>query len=251
MRQYRPRLNKFQYKLLNNYKTENVVGIISDTHFPFQHRNYLEFVYEIFNQFQVNEVVHIGDLVDGHAWSYHETSTEGYSASKEAEKAQAECNKLFNTFPEAIHIMGNHDSLVSRKAQTHGLPKKFVKTFEEIWEFPKGWKSHFSYEIDNVMYIHGTGKSGQYSAVQFMQDFRQSIVIGHTHSFGGVNYRASYKDLTFALNVGCLIDVDAYAMEYGKNFSRKPTLGCGIVIGGRIAYFIPMNLGTKIQYNEI
>lgn len=248
MKQIRPRLNKHQFDLLQYHKNSNVVGIISDTHFPFQHKNYLEFVYEIFNQFQVNEIVHIGDLVDGHAWSYHETSNEGVSASNEAEQAQKECDRLFAMFPKVSHVMGNHDALISRKAQTLGLPKKFIKTFEDMWNFPKEWTSQFSKEIDNVLYIHGTGKGGLYSSVGLMQDYRQSVVSGHTHSNGGVNYRASYKDLTFGLNVGCLIDVDAYAMEYGKNFSKKPTLGVGIVIDGEIAQFIPMPLGSKINY---
>ena len=247
---FRPRLNKYQYEFLNYHKHSNVVGIISDTHFPFQHNNYLDFLYETFNQFQVNEVVHIGDLVDGHAWSYHETSNEGLSANQEAQLAKIECERMFATFPQGHHIMGNHDALISRKAQTHGLPKQFIKTFEEIWNFPKDWTSQYHMEIDDVIYIHGTGKSGAYSSVGLMTDYRQSVVSGHTHSNGGVNYRASYKDLTFGLNVGCLIDVSAYAMEYGKNFSKKPTLGCGIVIDGKIAQFIPMNLGNKISYNK-
>ena len=97
--QFRPRLNKYQYDFLNYHKNSNVVGVISDTHFPFHHKNYLDFLYETFNQFQVNEVVHIGDMVDGHAWSYHEPSNEGMSASQEAEKAQKECERLFSLFP--------------------------------------------------------------------------------------------------------------------------------------------------------
>ena len=76
---------------------------------------------------------------------------------------------------------------------------------------------------------------------------RQSTVIGHCHSFGGVNYMASRNDLIFGMNVGCGIDVDAMAFSYGKNFPKKPTLGCGVVLdGGRTAIFIPMDLGSRI-----
>tara|TARA_E500000305_G_scaffold5835_2_gene4714 strand:+ start:223 stop:960 length:738 start_codon:yes stop_codon:yes gene_type:complete len=243
--QYRPRLNKYVYEFINYHKRSNVVGIISDTHYPFAHKNHLSFLYETFNKFQVNTIVHIGDLVDGHSWSYHETSTVSPGTKHEAELAQREINKLFRTFNKGIHVMGNHDLLISRKAQTHNIPKKFLKTFEDIWKFPKGWKSYNHYEIDGVLYLHGTGKSGINSTVNFMTDYRQSVVSGHTHSSGGVSYRASYKDLTFGLNVGCLIDVNSYAMEYGKNFSKKPTLGCGIVVEGKYGFFIPMDLGKK------
>ena len=44
------------------------------------------------------------------------------------------------------------------------------------------------------------------------------------------------------------IDVDAMAFSYGKNFPKKPTLGCGVVLdGGKTALFIPMDLGSKIS----
>jgi len=247
---YRPRLNKFVYDFINHHKRSNVVGIISDTHYPFAHKSHLNFLYETFNKFQVNRIVHIGDLVDGHSWSYHESSTEGVSTSKEAELAQKDIDKLFKMFPEGDLTMGNHDLLISRKAQTHNIPKKFLRTFEDIWNFPKGWKSHNYLEIDDVLYIHGTGKSGINASVNLMTDYRQSVVSGHTHSAGGVSYRASYRDITFGLNVGCLIDNSSYSMEYGRNFSKKPTLGCGIVIDGKVGFFIPMDLGSKISYTK-
>ena len=246
----RPRLNKFVYEFINYHKRSNVVGIIPDTHYPFSKAGHREFLYDVFNQFQANRIVHIGDLVDGHSWSYHETNTEGASTSKEAELAQKDIDKLFKLFPEGDLTMGNHDLLISRKAQTHNIPKKFLRTFEDIWNFPKGWKTHTHIDIDDVLYLHGTGKSGINATINLMTDYRQSVVSGHTHSAGGISYRASYKDMTFGLNVGCLIDVNSYAMEYGKNFSKKPTLGCGIVIDGKVGFFIPMDLGTKITYKS-
>jgi metallophosphoesterase superfamily enzyme len=170
------------------------------------------------------------------------------SAGKEAELAQRDIDKLFKTFPSGDLTMGNHDELINRRMLKHSIPKKFYKSFAEAWGFPKGWKTHSCLEIDNVLYLHGTGKSGQNSSVAFMQDYRQSVVTGHTHSSGGINYRASYKELCFALNVGCLIDVDNMAYNYGKHFSKKPTLGCGIVVEGKHGFFIPMDLGCKINY---
>ena len=146
--------------------------------------------------------------------------------------------------------MGNHDQLVNRRMMKHCIPKKFYKTFEESWNFPKGWKTHDFIEIDNVLYLHRTGNSVQKASLSFMQDYRQSVVSGHTHSSGGINYRASYKDLTFALNVGALIDTNNIAFHYGKNFSKKPTLGCGIVVDGKYGFFIPMDLGSKIYYKN-
>ena len=251
-----PRLNKYVYQFINSHKRSNVVGIISDTHYPFAKKpdkngyGHLEFLYETFNKFNVNRIIHIGDLIDGAAWNMWETNPEQPSGSKEAELAQQDIDKLFKMFPKGDLMMGNHDQLVNRRMLKHCIPKKFYKTFEESWNFPKGWRTHDYLEIDDVLYLHGTGKSGQNASLSFMQDYRQSVVTGHTHSSGGINYRASYKDLTFALNVGCLIDTNNIAFHYGKNFSKKPTLGCGIVVDGKHGFFIPMDLGKKIIYKK-
>ena len=247
---YRPRLNKYVYYFINNHKQSNVVGIISDTHYPFAHKDHLQFLYETFNKFQVNRIVHIGDLVDGAAWNMWETNPEQPSGSKEAEMAQKDIDKLFATFGSGDLTMGNHDQLVNRRMLKHAIPKKFYKSFQEAWNFPKEWRTHDYLDIDNVLYIHCTGKSGVNASVSFMTDYRQSVVSGHTHSSGGVNYRASYKDLTFALNVGALINTNHIAFHYGRHFSKKPTLGCGIVVDGKHGFFIPMDLGSKISYTK-
>jgi len=75
-------------------------------------------------------------------------------------------------------------------------------------------------------------------------------VVGHSHSFGGVSYLASRNDIIFGLNVGCGIDVDHMAFSYGKNFPKKPTLGCGVVLDqGRTGIFVPMDLGRRNLYS--
>ena len=58
---YRPRLNSGEYDLVKSFRNSNVVGIIGDRHAPFTHPDYFKFVYEVFNKFQVNEIVDIGD----------------------------------------------------------------------------------------------------------------------------------------------------------------------------------------------
>lgn len=95
------------------------------------------------------------------------------------------------------------------------------------------------------MYIHGEGFSGQNGAITAAKSHRQSVVLGHLHTFGGVTYSASRNDLIFGLNVGCLIDTHAYAFRYGKFLANRPTLGCGVVIDGKQAIFVPMDLGFK------
>jgi hypothetical protein len=165
------------------------------------------------------------------------------------EQAQKAMEEWYKTFPKVKVCVGNHSALPFRQATTAGIPKRYLKTYEEIWNAPKGWEWKMDWEIDNVLYTHGTGSSGVSGARNRAIANRQSTVIGHSHSFGGVSYMASRNDIIFGMNVGCGIDVDHIAFSYGKHFPKKPTLGCGVVMdGGRTALFIPMNLGNRYEW---
>jgi hypothetical protein len=41
------------------------------------------------------------------------------------------------------------------------------------------------------------------------------------------------------MNVGCLVDKDAYAMRYSD---QEITLGCGVVVDSEEAYFVPLKM---------
>lgn len=243
-KQYRPRLSQAEMDVLLAHRgdSDNIL-IIGDTHLPFTHVDYRDFCTEVAERFGCSRFVHIGDLVDNHAFSYHEHDPNGMGPVDELEAAQEEVDKWVKRFPNVKMCLGNHDELIARKAKTHGLPQRLFKSFPEIWNLPDTWEVAFKHEIDGVLYTHGTKNSGYYAHINLALANMQSTVIGHVHSYGGVNYRASQKDLIFGMNVGCGIDVDMYAMEYGRDFKHKPTLGCGVVMdGGKTAMFVPMDL---------
>ena len=248
-KQFRPRLSKQEYDYIQSTRNnKGGVGIIGDTHEPFCHPRYRDFCYEVFDRFGVSEIIHIGDEVDNHALSYHENSEEAYDVVRESELAQEKMNEWYKTFPDVKVCVGNHSALPFRKATSTGIPKRFLKTYEEIWEAPKGWKWKLQWEIDGVLYEHGTGSSGVSGARNRAIANRQSTVMGHSHSFAGVSYMASRNDIIFGMNVGCGIDVDAYAFAYGTHFPKKPTLSVGVVLdGGETAVVVPMDLGSKIK----
>jgi len=131
-------------------------------------------------------------------------------------------NEWYKTFPDVDVMIGNHSALPHRKATSAGIPKRYLRTYEEIWSAPSGWRWHTEIEIDHVRYIHGVGSSGKNAALNRAIASRQSTVIGHVHSWGGVQYHASINDIIFGLNVGCGIDTAAYAFEYGRPFVNKP-----------------------------
>ena len=225
-----------------SYKKDNIL-IIGDTHIPFEIPSYLDFCLQIQNRCKCGTVVHIGDLVDNHAISYHEHDPDGYSPEDEMKKADRRLKYWFFAFKKLFLCRGNHDRLVDRKSKSAGLPKRVFRPFREIWNLPRGWRDDFSFEIDNVRYTHGTGLSGPTAHVKAATQNRQSTVIGHTHSTGAITYLVSDKDRIFGMNVGCGIDRKTYAFEYGRDFVKKPVLGCGIITDkGKYCQFFPMEI---------
>lgn len=219
------------------------VGVIGDTHLPFERPDYLNFCIEIFDRCKCKIIVHIGDLVDNHAISYHEHDPDGKSPSDEAEEAEKHLKRWFGAFPELFLCLGNHDRLPDRKAMTFGLPSRVLKSFREIWNFPLGWHTDYFWEFYGVRFTHGTGFSGQYAHIKAAESSRQSCIIGHTHSTLATHYLVSEKDRIFAANCGCGIDRKSYAFAYGRDFPKKPVLGCAVVTDkGKYVQVFPMDV---------
>ncbi len=202
--------------------------VIADTHLPFEKDGYLDFCKRIHKKLNCTRVVHIGDLVDNHAISYHEHDPDGWSPGDEMKEVDKKLKLWFKAFPEVYLCKGNHDSLVDRKGKTVGLPRRCFAQFRDMWKLPKGWKDGFSFVFDNVCYMHGSS-SGKFGHIQHAIDNRMSTVIGHIHSTAGIEYLANERDVIFAMCVGCGLDRHKYAFEYGKMFRKKPIVACGVV----------------------
>jgi predicted phosphodiesterase len=229
------------------YNQHNVL-VIGDTHIPFELKGYLEFCKTVQDKYGCGTIVHVGDLVDNHAINYHEHDPNGKSPKDEMEEADKHLQIWFKVFPNVFLCRGNHDSLVDRKGKTSGLPERAFRQYRDIWNLPKGWVDDFEFDIDGVLYKHGTSYSGLYPHVSATINARQSVVIGHCHSVAGIEWLANAKECIFGLSVGCGIDRKAYAFSYGKDFRRKPVIGCGIVLeNGKYAQFIPAPLWALKQ----
>jgi metallophosphoesterase superfamily enzyme len=212
------------------------VLVIGDLHEPFCLDNYLSHCIETYNKYKCNEVIFIGDIIDNHASSYHETDPDGYSAGQELKMAIQRIKQWYNAFPKATVIIGNHDRLIMRKAYSSGLSKMWIKDYAEVLGTP-GWNFTESIEIDDVLYIHGEGGTAR---ARVRRDL-QSIVQGHLHSQAYIDWCVGAKFKLFGMQVGCGIDHKSYAMAYGKE-GPKPAIACGVVLQGEIPINIMMNL---------
>jgi metallophosphoesterase superfamily enzyme len=217
-------------------KTGKNVLVIGDLHEPFCLDGYLEHCIKTYSKYKCNEVVFIGDIIDNHASSYHETDPDGYSAGKELKLAIQRIKQWYSAFPKATIIIGNHDRLIMRKAQTAGLSRMWIKDYAEVLGTP-GWNFTDSIEIDDVLYIHGEGGTAR---ARVRRDL-QSIVQGHLHSQAYIDWCVGAKFKLFGMQVGCGINHESYAMAYGKE-GPKPAIACGVILQGEVPINIMMNL---------
>ena len=220
----------------NKSKFGKNVLVIGDLHEPFCLDNYLEHCVETYNKYKCDEVVFIGDIIDNHASSYHETDPDGHSAGQELKMAIQRIKQWYQAFPKATVIIGNHDRLIMRKAYSSGLSKMWIKDYAEVLGTP-GWNFTESIEIDDVLYIHGEGGTAR---ARVRRDL-QSIVQGHLHSQAYIDWCVGAKFKLFGMQIGCGIDHKSYAMAYGKE-GPKPAIACGVVLQGEVPINIMMNL---------
>lgn len=235
-----PTIRRYTNELRNRQTEHMVVGVIGDTHLPFEHHRYLDFVYDTFKQHKVNKVIHIGDWVDNHYISRHQTETCAMSPEEEYEVAKEHGEAWKSAFPTLTMLEGNHDNIPIRQLATLGIPDCFLKSFRDLWEFPSGWELKEDLMLNDVYYFHGVGSVGKTPSFNRALNNRMSTVQGHAHSAFGCMYHANQRDIVFGLDVGCGIDSEKYAFRYGKPFPKKPILGCGIVYSSTQAMAIPM-----------
>ena len=225
----------------NSYSLDNIL-VIADMHEPFCKKGYLEHCIAIKDKYQCGRIILIGDEVDLCGVSQWEKDPDGFSAGTEAELAQAKMKVWYTAFPEAFVCIGNHTARPFRQAKANGVPKKFIKSYEEAWEAPKTWKWADSWEFNNVHFTHGTGHSGPNAAIKIATRHRQNTVIGHIHSEAGIQYSASKIDLVWGMQVGGALDDKSYAAHYAKDQLKKSIVGCGVVVAGVLPIYEPMLL---------
>jgi hypothetical protein len=235
---YRPRLRgQIKKAFLNLTKKENRILVIGDLHEPFCLDGYLDFCKETYQNFNCNKVVFIGDVIDNHYSSYHESSADGLGGKYELEQAIKKLSKWYKAFPIADVTLGNHDRIIIRKAQTSNIPSKWIKEYRDVLETPK-WNFVTDVYYDGVRYVHGD-KSGK-PRMAAKRDM-VSTVSGHYHTDFYVEWLFGKTRAIFALATGCGIDSKSYAMGYMQG-GKKEAIGCGVVIGGHTAFNVKMNL---------
>lgn len=216
-----------------NEDVNSRILFISDLHIPYHHPGTFDFLEDLKERYSPTRVICLGDELDKHALSFHDSDPDLDSAGPELEKALPHIARLHEMFPVMDLVDSNHGSMIYRKAKHHGLPRRYFKSYNEVLEVGSGWKWHMDLTLTlpdgQEVYVHH-GKLS--SAVRVSQTMGMSFVCGHFHEKFGVEYWANPKGLYWAMNTGCLIDDRSLAFAYNNANLKRPIVGTGLLIDG-------------------
>lgn len=224
---------------------------ISDMHAPYNHPETQAFLLGLKRKYDPTRIICVGDEVDYHAMSFHDSDPDLPNAGDELELAIDELYPLYNIFPKMDLVDSNHGSMVYRKGKHHGIPRKFLRDYGDILRAPKGWKWHNDLLIrlprnQRLFVTHGVMKDG----LKLAQTMGCCSLQGHYHTEFNIKYSSSPAQLYWSMQIGCSIDDRSMAFAYNKTTSLRPIIGHGIIING-FPTLLPMLLKTGGEWTGI
>lgn len=124
--------------------------IISDAHFPYHHRDMFAHLIALDAYYGFDEILCVGDLIDHHAGSYHESEPDALSPEDEYYAAQECLWELQSLFPKMTITFGNHDQIPERKLKTAGLPSMMVSDYNSLYDLENQWLWLDEYKFDST-----------------------------------------------------------------------------------------------------
>jgi len=218
--------------------------VISDMHIPYHHKDSFKFLKEIKKEFKPDTIINIGDSIDFHNISMHQSSPDLPNAGDELRITREYIKELESIFPIVTEVDSNHSSLVYRRAFKYGLSREFMKDYGDFLGTKKWkWVEDITLTMSNGQRCYFThGKSAD--VIKTSQAYSMNTVQGHYHTKFTISYWANPDNIFWAMNVGCLINQKSMAFDYAKNFRTRFIIGCGIILDG-IPRLLPMVLDKK------
>lgn len=222
---------------------------ISDMHAPFNHPDTVAFLTAVKKKYDPTHVVCLGDEVDHHNLSFHDTDPDLPGPSDELNQAIAQLRPLYKLFPVVDLIDSNHGSMVYRKGLHHGIPRKYLRDYREVLEAPVGWTWHMDLLIttptgEDIFFHHGLSAN----IMRVVEQRGICAVQGHFHNKFSIGYLGTPRALLWGMQIGCSIDGKALAFAYDRTNLARPIVGHGIIINGQ-PRLLPMVLERGGRWN--
>ena len=223
--------------------------VVPDLQIPYEHPKALEFCLRLKKEFKIplDNILCVGDEIDNfHGSAYPKDPDVPLSAINEFEITRERIKAWAKAFPMMKVAISNHGIRWIKKAVDAQIPTQVLRAYHEIFQIPKEWHYREEWRFNSLKHpfrmIHGMGYSGPRGHINAMLDAQISTIIGHLHSHAGVNWmQTNGGSRMWAVNTGCLIDVEAFAFKYEKYNRVKPQLGATVIVDqGKTPIFIPL-----------
>ena len=212
------------------------VMVIGDMHIPYHHKESMSFLRALKKKYKgFDLVVNIGDELDQHAISMHDSDPDLPSAGDELKLAKKHVKELEKIFPDMTLVDSNHSSLVYRRALKYGLPKAYLKHYNEfLGVSPTRWKWVQDLTItlndgSRCFFTHGMSAN----VLQVAQKYGMHTVQGHYHSKASIQYFSNHDKLVWGAQTGCLTNQDSLAFSYAKNFKDRFIMSSLVIVDGQ------------------
>ena len=226
------------------------VLLISDMHIPYHHPDTLDFLTHLKKKYNPTRVICLGDELDKHALSYHDHDPDLPSAGDELRRSIPVIQEIHRLFLVMDIVESNHGSLVWRKAKTNGIPRQYIKSYNDVLGVDDGWKWSFDLTITlpngQKCYIHH-GKTS--NVIQLSQQMGMNAIQGHYHEACRIDYWGNPTGLYWGMQCGCLIDDDALAFSYNNVNIKRPVIATGLIIDS-IPVLEPMLLNKEGRWKS-
>jgi len=177
-----PSNSKVKKGVVGDFDSSSIL-VISDQHIPYEHPDMLAFLEAVKKKYKPTLVVNIGDEVDKHALSFHDSDADLPSAGHELEMAIAKIKRMEKLFPSMILVDSNHGSLALRKFKHHGIPMKYLASQHDIYGVSDKWQwvNDLTVKLPNgqdCYFCHGMVKNG----IKLAAQRGTNVVQGHYHT---------------------------------------------------------------------
>jgi len=193
--------------------------VLSDPHYPFHHKKFLNTVKKFAGDFDPHVVVLNGDGHDFYDMSRFDKNPERrFKLQEEIDEFVFDFLEYFprNKIGRTYHYLeGNHERRLKKYLWTQApaaATLRGMKVEELLSVEETGWIWHpmeRPLEVGKLLIHHGlfARKGGGISAKAMLERYGQSVLSAHSHRMGSF-YRTDYRGVHAGWEQGCLLDRD-------------------------------------------
>lgn len=227
-------------------RTLETVLIVPDSHHPFEDKRAWALMLKVGKALKPKHVIHLGDLVDFYALSFHDKDPERALRLDEELEAGKQALRQLKALGAATNVLlgSNHHDRLIRYMRNKAPELKHLLTEEKLLDLATiGFKLtpyRSSFKLGKMRYTHDVGLAGQNAARKSMEAVGKNLIIGHVHRIEYVVGGTLEGEHRLGASVGWLGDRNAIDYMHRDKVAKDWALGFGV------GY-----LDTETQYTHI